>query len=353
MSTEAARPNFPATDDLHRLQTKRRALRLAFGTAIGFAVANALSWPASLLTPIMFVQLSVGLRACPTLGSAAAVIAAVAACVGIGWLVATVVGIPSLCVLLIAMLLFTAFYVQAGRGGLAPFVLMVAVSVLPVLALQAAEAATVVAAELIKASIAAFLLVWATWAAFPDPWMPTPPPSLRAAAPAASARARARVALVNTAVLMPVEIAFLLFDLTNAMVALITTIAIVRTQTHAVRLGMVGGLLQGNVLAGLAAFGAGSLIMAWPSLPMLFFSVLLVALLFADRLTVAEPDRSPTYVVGLTSSIALLDGSLSAFSEGAGEGAYQRLVYVAAAIAYILGALALTEGLRPKRPDKH
>jgi hypothetical protein len=276
MSTEAARPNFPATDDLHRLQTKRRALRLAFGTAIGFAVANALSWPASLLTPIMFIQLSVGLRACPTLGSAAAVIAAVAACVGIGWLVTTVVGIPSLCVLLIAMLLFAAFYVQAGRGGLAPFVLMVAVSVLPVLALQAAEAATVVAAELIKASIAAFLLVWATWAAFPDPWMPTPPPSLRAAAPAASARARARVALVNTAVLMPVEIAFLLFDLTNAIVALITTIAIVRTQTHAIRLGMVGGLLQGNVLAGLAAFGAGSLIMAWPSLPMLFFSVLLV-----------------------------------------------------------------------------
>jgi Protein of unknown function (DUF2955) len=349
MSTEAARPNFPATDDLHRLQTKRRALRLAFGTAIGFAVANALSWPASLLTPIMFIQLSVGLRACPTLGSAAAVIAAVAACVGIGWLVTTVVGIPSLCVLLIAMLLFAAFYVQAGRGGLAPFVLMVAVSVLPVLALQAAEAATVVAAELIKASIAAFFLVWATWAAFPDPWMPTPPPLLRAAAPAASAHARARVAMVNTAVLMPVEIAFLLFDLTNAIVALITTIAIVRTQTHAVRLGMVGGLLQGNVLAGLAAFGAGSLIMTWPSLPMLFFSVLLVALLFADRLTVAEPARAPTYVVGLTSSIALLDGSLSAFSEGAGEGVYQRLVYVAAAIAYILGALALTEGLRPKR----
>ena len=155
--------------------------------------------------------------------------------------------------------------------------------------------------------------------------MVTPPPSPRAAAPVASARARARVALVNTAVLMPVEIAFLLFDLTNAIVALITTIAIVRTQTHAVRLGMVGGLLQGNVLAGLAAFGAGSLIMAWPSLPMLFFSVLLVALLFADRLTVAAPDRAPTYVVGLTSSIALLDGSLSAFSEGAGEGVYQRL----------------------------
>src|SRR5512132_4187087 len=203
MSTEAARPHFLARDDLHRLQTKRRALRLAFGTAIGFAVANALSWPASLLTPIMFIQLSVGLGACPTLGSAAAVIAAVAACVGNGWLVTTVVGIPSLCVLLIAMLLFAAFYVQAGRGGLAPFVLMVAVSVLPVLALQAPEAATVVAAELIKASIAAFFLVWATWAGFPDPQTATTPlPRPRAAASVASSRARARVALVNTAVLM-------------------------------------------------------------------------------------------------------------------------------------------------------
>jgi Protein of unknown function (DUF2955) len=353
MSTEAAQPHSLATGDLHRLRTKRRALRLAFGTATGFTVANALDWPAALLTPIMFIQLSVGLRACPTLGSAAGVIAAVAACVGIGWLVTTVVGIPTLCVLLIATLLFAAFYVQAGRaGGLAPFVLMVAVCVLPVVALQAAEAAMMVAAELISASIAAFFLVWVTWAAFPDPRMLTPPPSPRAAAPVASARARARVALVNTAVLIPVEIAFLVFDLTNAIVALITTIAIVRTQTHAIRLGMVGALLQGNVLAGLAALGAGSLIMAWPSLPMLFFSVLVVALLFADWLTAAEPARASTYVVGLTSSIALLDGSLSAFSEGAGEDVYQRLVYVAAAIAYILGALALTEGLRPKRSDK-
>jgi Protein of unknown function (DUF2955) len=353
MSTETARPHSLATGDLHRLRTTRRALRLAFGTATGFTVANALGWPAALLTPILFIQLSVGLRECPTLGSAAAVIAAVAACVGIGWLVTTVVKMPSLCVLLIAMLLFTAFYVQAGRvGGLAPFVLMVAVCVLPVVALQSLETAALVAAELIKASIAAFSLVWATWAAFPDPRVMTPPPSLRAAAPVASARARARVALVNTAVLMPVEIAFLLFDLTNAIVALITTIAIVRTQTHVVRLGMVGGLLHGNVLAGLAALGAGNLIMAWPSLPMLFLSVLLVALLFADRLTLAAPNRAPTYVVGLTSSIALLDGTLSAFSEGAGEGAYQRLLYVAAAIAYILGALALTEGLRPKRHEQ-
>jgi hypothetical protein len=35
-------------------------------------------------------------RACPTLGSAAGVIAAVAPCVGIGWLVTTVVGITDL-----------------------------------------------------------------------------------------------------------------------------------------------------------------------------------------------------------------------------------------------------------------
>ena len=255
------------------LRTKRRALRLAFGTAIGFTVANALDWPAALLTPIMFIQLSVGLRACPKLGSAVAAIAAVAACVGIGWVVTTVVGIPTLCVLLIAMLLFAAFYVQAGRaGGLAPFVLMIAVSILPVVALQAAEAATLVAAELIKACIAAFFLVWATWAAFPDPRVVKPPPSPRAAAPVTRARARTRVALVNTAVLTPVQITFLLFDLTNAIVALITTIAIVRTQTQAIRVGMVGGLLQGNVLAGLAALGAGGLIMAWPSLPMLFLA---------------------------------------------------------------------------------
>ena len=38
---------------------------------------------------------------------------------------------------------------------------------------------------------------------------------------------------------------------------------------------------------------------ARPSLPMLFFSVLVVALVFADWLTAAEPAGASAYVVGL------------------------------------------------------
>jgi hypothetical protein len=326
-----------------------RALRLALGTAGGFTIATALGWPASLLTPILFVQLSVGLPVCPPLGLAVRVIAAVTACVGLGWLIAQVVVLPVLCLLLIAMLVFAALYVQAGgAGGLAPFVLLVAVTILPVLALEAGDAATLIAYELIKATGVAFLLVWVTWAVFPDSPANISALPVAANTPAPEARARSRMALVNTLIILPVEIAFLFFDLTNAIVALITTLSIVRAQTSAMRLGMIGGLLHGNVLAGIAAVAAGSLIMASPSLPMLFFGILVVALVFAGRLNSAEPRRAPTYVVALTSSIALLDSSLSAFSEGAGEGVYQRVLYVGAAIAYVLAALALTEGLRPK-----
>ena len=349
MSIRAAPSDDLTTHELHRLRAQRRALRLAFGTATGFTVATVLDWPAALLTPVLFLQLSVGLPASPRLASAAKAVVAVAVCVGIGWLLTTVVVLPSLCVLLIATLLFAGLYAQAGgAGGVAPFVLMVAATVLPVLALQANEAATIVAYELIKATIVAFLLVWVTWAVFPDPRRTISAPRLPTAASVPNARTRARIALVNTVVIMPVEIAFLLFDLTNAIVALITTLTIVRAQTNAVRLGTVRGLLHGNLLAGVAAFGAGGLIMASPSLPMLFFSILGVALVFADRLTSVEPARAPTYSVGLSSSVALLDGSLSALSEGAGEGAYQRLLYVGVAIAYVLAALALTGGLRPR-----
>ena len=85
-----------------------------------------LSWPAALLSPILFIQLSAGLpRSPPSLAFALRTIAGIAACVVVGWLITFVIAFPSLCVLLIGLLLFAAFWAQAGgRAGLAPFVLM-------------------------------------------------------------------------------------------------------------------------------------------------------------------------------------------------------------------------------------
>jgi hypothetical protein len=354
MSIEAA-PTAAST------RAARKALRLGFGTAVAFTAADALSWPAALLSPILFIQLSAGLPRCPGLASGLQTIVAISACVLVGWLVTFVIAIPPLSVLLIALLLFAAFWAQAGgRAGLVPFVLMIAVCVLPVLAVQAPELATLVAVELVKASAVAFVLVWGTWAVFPDPATPAPatrdtaqpapasaPATPRSAVP--SARDRARIALINTAVVMPVVAAFLLFNLSSAVVALITTLAIVQAQTHDVRLGMTGGLLEGNLWAGLAAVLGSAVIYAAPSLMMLFLVVLLIALLFADRLTAAPLTRAPVWITALISTVALLDGTLSALSEGAGAAAWSRVINLSVAILYATAALRLTASLRPLR----
>jgi hypothetical protein len=341
------------------LGAAQRTLRLAFGTAVGFTAASALSWPAALLTPILFIQLSTGLTRCPGFAVALRTTAVIAACVFVGWLTAFSVRFPSLSVPLIGLVLFGAFWAQAGdRAGLAPFVLMIAVCVLPVLAVQAPELATLVAVDLVTASGVAFVLVWGTWAAFPDPAMPGATATLHTAQPKpASAlpplvphtRDRARIALINTAVVMPVVLAFLLFEPSSALVALITTLAIVRAQTHDVRLGMSGGLLKGNLWAGLAAVLGTAVIYEAPSILMLFLVVLLIALLFADKLTAATLTRAPVWIMALVSTIALLDGTLSALSEGAGATAWSRVVNLSAAILYTTAALRLTAGLRPHR----
>jgi Protein of unknown function (DUF2955) len=346
------------------IRAERRALRLALGTAVGFTAATALDWPAALLSPILFIQLSVGLPRCPGLALALRTIAAIATCVFIGWLVTFTIAMPLLCTLLIALLLFAAFWVQAGsRAGLAPFVLMIGVCVLPVLAVQAPELATVLAVELVKASAVAFLLVWGTWALFPDPEAPATssgcprqPPQAPSAPVARSpagpgTRDRARIAVINTLVVMPVVLAFLLFELSSAVVALITALAIVRAQTNAVRLGMTGGLLEGNLVAGSAAVVSTAVIYAAPSLLMLFGIVLLTALMFASRLTAASAVRAPVWVTGIISTVALLDGSLSALSEGAGAAAWSRVINLSAAILYVTAALRLTASLRPLGPS--
>jgi hypothetical protein len=330
------------------------ALRLAFGTAVGFATASGLEWPAALLSPILFIQLSAGSSRCPSLALALQTIAGIAACVFIGWLVTFTIAMPFLCVLLIALLLFAAFWAQAGGdAGLAPFVLMIAVCLLPVLALEGPELATLLAVELVGASAVAFALVWGTWALFPNPQAPAKAAdrSARFAAAVSSAmpgvRDRASIALINTLVVMPVVLAFLLFGLSSAVVALITTLAIVRAQTYAVRLGMSGGLLEGNLAAGLAAVLATALIYAAPSLLMLFAVVLLAALLLASRVNAAPPARAPVWITALVSTVALLDGTLSVLSEGTGAAAWSRVINLSAAILYTTAALRLTAGLRP------
>jgi hypothetical protein len=146
---------------------------------------------------------------------------------------------------------------------------------------------------------------------------------------------------------MPMVLAFLLFELGSAVVALITALAIVRTQTNAVQLGMTGGLLQGNLLAGLAAVVCTAVVYAAPSLVMLFGMVLLTALMFASRLTSAAPARTTVWITGLVSTVALLDGALSALSEGAGAAAWSRVINVSIAILYVTAALRLTASLRP------
>jgi hypothetical protein len=342
------------------LGAAQRTLRLAFGTAVGFTAANALGWPAALLSPILFIQLSAGLAGCPGFAVALRTTAVITACVFVGWLMTFTIAFPSLCVLLIALVLFAAFWAQAGdRAGLAPFVLMIAVCVLPVLAVQDAQLATLIAVELTRASGVAFLLVWGTWALFPNPQKPasaadsqSAPTGIESSSAVLGPRDRARVALLNTVVVMPVLLAFLLFQLSSAVVALITTLAIVRAQTNTVRLGMTGGLLLGNLLAALTAALSAAVIYAAPSLLMLFCVVLLAGLLLSNKVTAAPSVRTPVWITALVSTVALVDSALSALSEGAGTAAWSRIINVLAAILYVTIALRVTAGLRPQSPGK-
>jgi hypothetical protein len=336
---------------------ERRVLRLGLGTALGFAIASALEWPAAVLTPILFIQLSVGLPRSPGLAMALKTIVAIAACVFVGWLITFAVAIPMLCVLLIALLLFVAFRAQAsGRAGLAPFMLMISVSILPVLAIQAPELSTLVAIELVRATAVAFLLVWGTWSVFPD--LPSPARAgddggvqlpQRPSRPVVGARERDRIALINTLVVMPVVLTFLLFDLDSGTVVLITTLSIVRTQSNAIRLGMTGSLLRGNIIAGCAAVLATAVIYAAPSLVMLFLVVLLIALLFGSYATAAPSGQAAGWITALISTMVLTDSALSVLSEGAGTAAWSRIVGLTAAILYVTAALRLTASLRRPR----
>ena len=146
--------------------------------------------------------------------------------------------------------------------------------------------------SLIAGSVLAVLLAFAAHAFFPVRAQAHPTSAPAQAEPAAIA-----IALANTAVLMSLVIYFMLTVSPVSIVAVLTVIGILR-QPADLGGGTAIGLILGNLVGGLAATAAYLLVTLLPSPAFLLFVVLLVGLLFGDRIA-RGGELAPIYTVGL------------------------------------------------------
>lgn len=195
-----------------------------------------------------------------------------------GFFVSTLLaGTPAILFGCACLVIFIALNTMAhGRAVLPMTLLLLCITLVPINALANPAHADVLPVALARGMAVAVLAVWVLYAVWPEVLPPLP--QLPAAADVATPT---RVALVGTAIIAPLVLAFMLFGQTHANPVIVTTILLVAQ--FDVQHGAVKGFTRvfGALVGGFIGALAYMLLGLAPSLPVFALLVFLLATLVA------------------------------------------------------------------------
>jgi len=332
------------------LPQDRQTLRYAVGATLAMAIALGVGWPLSFLTPV----LSLGFLAAPArlelkagLGFVAVV---AAACLAGLVLVELLLPFPLVYLPFIGLCLFRLFYAKAdGTSPLVVMWLLIALLVLPLVGMQMPEIAFFVAGGLVFGAAIMVLLVWLTWAMFPDPSAPVADPSVPAApaVPPVTNAVKLRNALLSVTVVFPAVAVFYTMQWTGGILVLVF-IAILSMQPGVagnLKVGMA--LIIGNVVGGIASVIFYETLVMVPSFPFMILLTLLCGLAFGRQLFSGKKS-GPLFGMAF-STILLIIGSTTSSTDDAGNAVIVRVLQMMTAVVYVVLAFGLLERLSRRR----
>jgi hypothetical protein len=314
------------------------ALRLAFGAVLGFALAELTDSAITFFPPLLAVQFLAAMRHPPSLAQGAVLIALIALLNGFALAVAgAFAGRPVVYTLMLGLLLLFGFLLDTAGKTMPATLLLTLSATLPLMSAQSVDAAVTLAYAFVEAFIMAILIVWVVFALFPAPQSGTiRAPPVRPPAPGS--------ALANTLAVLPVLVLFMASgQMTFVILLVIIAILRLRDQSRASRSAL--GLLFGNFLGGIVATIAFGFVTVQPGLVFFLLVVALVGLMFGARIATAA--RAPIYTIAFVTFLILLGIGVSPLPTETGEAFTSRLVDVALAGIYAVGASNLILRYQP------
>ena len=315
---------------------RRIGLRVALAVAAGFAWNLATGADIPFFGPVLAVQFLIFGGGPLPLSKAVAFVGLVLV-VGQAFIVLN--GIfghhPIQLLALLGLFYFVCFFVQArGQGGPVIFLCLVIAITVTLLDRVHATLGSSIIAILLQAYLSAVVLSWLAHAILPGHDATEEAPQAAAATdrPAMQALANAAILLgamtlcltnssFSMAIVLPITVASVLlqFDFATSVCSALSLVAV-------------------NLLSGVLA----SLAFAWvelrPSLPFLFLTVFLVALILAGR---AAAGLAKMYAGALTTFLILFGSGISPLPTTTPESFATRISYVLLAIGYTLCMMAL------------
>lgn len=325
------------------LAARRMALRLACGAVLGFILAELTGSAIYFFPPLMAVQFLAAMRHPPSLAQGGVLIALTVLLNGFALAVAgAFAGRPVVYTLLLGLLLLFGFLLDTAGKTMPATLLLTLSTTLPLMSAQSVDAAVTLASAFVEAFIIAILITWTMFALFPAPVSQASAlPSFRTPSP--------RTAIANTLAVLPVLVLFMASgQITFVVLLVIIAIIRLREQGRASRSAL--GLLFGNVLGGLVASVAFGFVTVQPTLAFFLLTVALVGLLIGARIATAAA-LAPVYTVAFVTFLILLGIGVSPLPTETGEAFISRLVDVALAGFYAVGASSLIATVQNARND--
>jgi len=342
MSVEAAAAGAAGVD----VRTVR-VLRYAAGTTLAVGIAMAGGWPLSYLSAVLALGFLATPDPCPSLrqGITFVSVVLVASLSGLA-LARWLLPYPFVFLPLVGLILFRLFY--AKTGGASPLLItwmLIAVLLIPLVALLSPEAAGRVSVLIPAGAAAAILYVWITYLFFPDPAGVIAPP--RVPPPAPPSGERFRIAIRTTLVVLPVFILFYTLELAGSLLILIF-VAILSSQPGFAK-DFKGGmaLLLGNVIGGAVAVIFYDLLVVMPEFGFLLLLVFLGGLIFGSRVFSGKPSGA-LYAMAFSTVILILGSTTSSNAEAGGK-VLTRVVQILIAVVYVVAAFGVLEHFRGRK----
>jgi hypothetical protein len=238
--------------------------------------------------------------------------------------------------------LFLSFFaIVSGKQALPFIFLVICLTVIPVMELVMPTSGGTIAEVLprgLLVGVIAVMLVWMVWPQnLPRPSSTTTrvievPHVVRA--------------LISTAVVLPVVLAYLLFGWADVMPVLIATVLIVMTFDPAAGRREAWGRIVANFVGGLVGFVMHTLLLTTPSIPFLALLVFLATLGFARYIQVGGPIGHNAVVA--CNAMLIIFGSAIASGPGSLSLWLVRLSQFVIAGAFAVGLMELLwHGVRP------
>lgn len=332
MSTELAASS---SQRLELLRATRQGLRVALAIACGFSLALASGDALPFLGPLFATQfLLANRRPMPVRQGLATVVLILLA----GALLIFCTGLlgqrPWVLLPLLWLFYFGCFWAQgSGKGGAAPALLLVIAIVVPLLDILQPDLGESIVLLLLKAVSGGMLLAWAAHALVPDP---TGGRAEAVASPPEGNHLTTRQAMASASILLLI-LTICLVDprLDTAMVIPITVASLLSQLELSMSRRAAFGLMLVNLLGGIVAATAFSLLQLRPTLWLLFLILLLVSLLFAGR-AVSGTAGAKVFGGGLVTFLILFGLGVSPLPASTPELFSTRIAYVLFAILYAL-----------------